>query len=607
MQTPERTRITLLAILALLTPACAPLPPDAPTPRATESPPAGMTVEKLRGTTPEGSQPHILRLFLQPDTLTLAPHEPRALKVLATLSDGRLVEIVNHNKINWKVENPSVASVLGNTIKAESIGETLLTATVANQSASAQLRVRTSEGGATTARVQTLTVASDSYTLAVGQTLNLAVQAYMSDGSTNQDLLYTTDRGDRISLNAETGQITRLTPGEATVTVYARQDARQFKVLRILDAVTAGPSAPPVLATQAPPAVLTPELWVPQTRYMLAPDESVQIRAELRFSDGSRSAALDYKLEPADAFELNPLTGVIRRLKAGLGQLTVRARGYDIQERITLAERTVTASVTPVPAISPTVTPVPANSPTPIPLPTPTPTPDGTFTNSLGMRFVAIAPGTFWMGSPPDEPDRMENETRHQVTLTKGYYLQTTEVTQAQWKAVMGNNPSQFKGDTLPVESVPMSEIEYFIQLLNQRGEGTYRLPTEAEWEYAARAGTTTRWSCGDNESCLDQVAWYIVNANNKNHPVAQKQPNAWGLYDMHGNVWEWVQDFYTDYPSGPVTDPQGPSSGMYRTMRGGAQAFNANASHLRAAYRNYYLSPEFRLAYTGFRLVCEP
>ena len=194
--------------------------------------------------------------------------------------------------------------------------------------------------------------------------------------------------------------------------------------------------------------------------------------------------------------------------------------------------------------------------------------------SSIGMEFIPIPPGSFMMGSPSNESGRYDNEKQHRVTLTKGFHMQTTEVTQRQWKAVMGNNPSNFKncGDNCPVEEVSWNDVQDFIRKLNQREGGSkYRLPTEAEWEYAARAGTTTRFSFGDDEGRLGEYAWYSGNSGRKTHSVGQKTPNAWDLYDMHGNVWEWCQDWYGDYPSGSVTDSIGPSSGSRRVIRGGS------------------------------------
>ena len=236
-------------------------------------------------------------------------------------------------------------------------------------------------------------------------------------------------------------------------------------------------------------------------------------------------------------------------------------------------------------------------------------------TNSLGMEFVSIKPGTFMMGSPSSEPERRKNERQHKVTLTKGFYMQTTEVTQGQWKAVMGKNPSKFKncGDDCPVEKVSWNDAQGFIRRLNQKeGSDKYRLPTEAEWEYAARAGSKTAFAnggiselkCG-YDSNLDAVGWYCGNSNKRTHPVAQKQPNSWGLYDMHGNVYEWCQDWYGEYyPVSSVIDPTGPSSASLRVYRGGG--WRKNARYCRAASRSRY-KPGTRNGSVGFRLVLSP
>jgi len=206
---------------------------------------------------------------------------------------------------------------------------------------------------------------------------------------------------------------------------------------------------------------------------------------------------------------------------------------------------------------------------------------DFTLTNTIGMKFVYIKPGTFMMGSPTDEPGRVSNETQHQVTLTKGYYMQTTEVTQGQWKAIMDNNPSISSscGNNCPVENVSWDDVKEFITALNQKERtDMYRLPTEAEWEYAARAGSTSAFANGgisktgcDFDTNLNAMGWYCGNADSKIHPVAKKQANAWGLYDMHGNVWEWCQDWYDSYHTNSVTDPGGPPSGSGRVYRGGS------------------------------------
>ena len=183
------------------------------------------------------------------------------------------------------------------------------------------------------------------------------------------------------------------------------------------------------------------------------------------------------------------------------------------------------------------------------------------------------------------------------VLISKAFELQTREVTQAQWQAVMGSNPSSFKGPDLPVEKVSWDDAQAFIAKLNAKNDGyRYRLPTEAEWEYAARAGTTGPYA-GD----LDAMAWYEQNSGRTTHPVGTKAANAWGLYDMHGNVWEWVQDWDGNYDASAVTDPVGPSSGSYRVLRGGS--WRHESQYCRSADRNSS-SPGYRGYFLGLRLL---
>ena len=215
------------------------------------------------------------------------------------------------------------------------------------------------------------------------------------------------------------------------------------------------------------------------------------------------------------------------------------------------------------------------------------------------MRFRWCPAGTFTMGSPESEDGRDGDETQHQVTLTRGFWLGETPVTQKQWKSVMGDNPSVFKGANLPVEEVSWNDCQEFIQKVNAALNCGARLPTEAEWEYACRAGTSGAYG-GTGE--LDELGWYDKNSGDKTHPVGQKKPNAWGLYDMHGNVWEWCSDWYGDYPSGSVTDPTGPSSGSSRVLRGGSWGCNARDCRSASRGRDY---PGFRDYYGGFRLLC--
>jgi len=245
--------------------------------------------------------------------------------------------------------------------------------------------------------------------------------------------------------------------------------------------------------------------------------------------------------------------------------------------------------------------------------PEPTPESAGKFTNSLGMELVYIKQDNFMMGSPSSELGNCYVENLHLIKLTKGFYMQTTEVTQGQWKAVMGSNPSHFKncGDDCPVETVSWNDAQEFIRKLNKKeGVNRYRLPTEAEWEYAARAGSTTAFANGeisenyDYDANLDAMGWYHGNSSWKTHRVAGKKPNRWWLYDMHGNVEEWCQDWLEkSWPSSAI-DPTGPLSGSDRVYRGGC--WRSGHMYCRSAYRDGS-EPDDRSFYLGFRLALSP
>jgi sulfatase modifying factor 1 len=242
------------------------------------------------------------------------------------------------------------------------------------------------------------------------------------------------------------------------------------------------------------------------------------------------------------------------------------------------------------------------------------------FVNSIGMEFTLIPAGTFIMGSPARESGRHESESRHQVTISRAFYMQTTEVTLGQWRKLMGKGLFSFlvrrKGpDNIPVSRVCWHDAASFLKKLNALGEGRYRLPTEAEWEYAARAGTRTAYSWGNRIDCskamfankigkFDQCTAFAVKRGlpaDGPAPVRSFAPNPWGLYDMHGNVWEWCQDWFGPYPDGARVDPQGPSKGTNRVRRGGS--WFGEGVKCRSANRAYG-HPHSRLRSTGFRVV---
>jgi formylglycine-generating enzyme required for sulfatase activity len=246
-----------------------------------------------------------------------------------------------------------------------------------------------------------------------------------------------------------------------------------------------------------------------------------------------------------------------------------------------------------------------------------------TYTNSIGMEFTLIPAGEFMMGSEEYKDEKPGNR----VKISKPFYLGTYPLTQKEWESVMGNNPSRFKGDNLPVEQVSWDDVQVFIEKLNQKeGGNKYRLPSEAEWEYAARAGTTMRFSFGDDGSKLGDYAWYCENSgsrppkkgdyfgydkddwfgnkwNGKTHEVGTKEYNPWGLYDMHGNVWEWVQDkWHGDYSGAPADGRSWESGdGSCRVIRGGS--WGCGAMRCQSANRNGY-APGSRYYSLGFRLL---
>jgi len=239
-------------------------------------------------------------------------------------------------------------------------------------------------------------------------------------------------------------------------------------------------------------------------------------------------------------------------------------------------------------------------------------------TNTIGMTLNKIPAGTFMMGSPDTEKDRESNETQHEVTISKAFYMQTTEVTQGQWTAVMGTEPwkdSSYvkEGPDYPASYVSWDDAVAFCKKLSEKESVTYRLPTEAEWEYACRAETKTTWSFGDDEASLGDYAWHDKNVYDIGakyaHQVELKKPNAFGLYDMHGNVSEWCHDYFEEdyYQQSPTDDPQGPESrGDRRVCRGGTWSDDTRST--RSAFRGWVgVAADRSFLYgVGFRLVRE-
>jgi formylglycine-generating enzyme required for sulfatase activity len=245
------------------------------------------------------------------------------------------------------------------------------------------------------------------------------------------------------------------------------------------------------------------------------------------------------------------------------------------------------------------------STPTPTPTPTPPPSPSGSVdsitVNGVTFKMVKVEGGTFMMGAPSSDAEAYSNEMpQHCVTLSE-YYIAETEVTQALWQAVMGSNPSHFKFPDRPVEEISWNDCKTFIEKLNQLTDKQFRLPTEAEWEYAARGGGNShgyKFSGSDN---VDDVAWYTDNCGGETHAVKTKAANELGLYDMTGNVLEWCSDWMAAYTADTVTNPQGPAAGFKRVLRGGS-LYN-DARRLRVTRRSEY-NPTFTDYSVGFRLA---
>lgn len=224
--------------------------------------------------------------------------------------------------------------------------------------------------------------------------------------------------------------------------------------------------------------------------------------------------------------------------------------------------------------------------------------------NGVSFNMIYVEGGRFTMGATSGQGSDYEDDElpTHNVTLSD-YWIGETEVTQELWEAVMGNNPSRFTGNSrYPVEQVSWDDCQTFIQELNRLTGKRFRLPTEAEWEFAARGGNSSKGYKYSGSNTIGNVAWYVGNSSSKTHQVGTKSPNELGIYDMSGNVYEWCSDWYGEYSTSSQTDPTGPADGFYRVLRGGS--WNFNAIYCRVSARNYY-TPDYWHYFNGFRLVC--
>ena len=300
------------------------------------------------------------------------------------------------------------------------------------------------------------------------------------------------------------------------------------------------------------------------------------------------SLMVDYEPVDADVYLDNRLLGkspnVFTNIQTGKHSIKISKAGYaDYSGSVTIEENrqaSVRGSLSKSSSISGTVVPITVNGVT--------------------FNMIRVDGGTFTMGATSEMTNPLDGEKpTHQVTLSS-YYIGETEVTQSLWQAVMGSNPSYFKGNNLPVECVSWDACQNFIKKLNEMTGRTFRLPTEAEWEFAARGGNKSKHTRYSGSKDIDDVAWYDGNSGNKTHPVKTKKANELGIYDMSGNVWEWCQDYYGSYSSTSQTNPTGPDSGSDRVNRGGGWYYYAG--DCRSSYRGY--STPGGGSYLGLRLV---
>ena len=321
-----------------------------------------------------------------------------------------------------------------------------------------------------------------------------------------------------------------------------------------------------------------------------------------------RYGVLDLQTSPAkasvmiDGKEMGVTPQIIKNILIGKRSITLKKEGYEtLTKNVTIEEGKVQPEKL-------TLQKKTEQQPIAVTQPKENKTTTKDFTetiNGLNLQMVYVEGGTFTMGATPEQGSEAYDYEKpaHKVTLSS-YYIGKFEVTQAQWRTIMGKNPSSFTGDNNPVERVSWNEAQEFCQKLSTLTGKKYRLPTEAEWEYAARGGNKSKGYKYSGSNTIGDVAWYTSNSGRKTHPVGQKQPNELGIYDMSGNLWEWCYDWKGSYSSSPQTNPTGPTSGSTRVFRGGSWEYTAKIC--RVAYRDGNF-PGIRGSYLGLRVVCEP
>lgn len=450
--------------------------------------------------------------------------------------------------VTWSTGSASVASITtAGVVTGVAPGQTVVIASAGGKQGQQSITVLAP------LPVASVTVAPSAPSLVVGGTQQLTATTLDATGATltGRTIAWTTSDATKATVSS-TGLVTAVAGGTATIT-----------------ATSEGKSGTSAVTVTVPVATVT----VAPATASIAVGATQQFTATLKDASGNTltGRTVTWTSMNTNYATVNSSTGLATAVAAGTA--TIKATSET-------KEGTATLTVTSGGGLTCTGTP------------------------QLGCglasdQFSQIPTGTFQMGSTAGYSDELPV---HTVTISS-FNMQKTEVTQGQWRAVMGTNPSYFStcGDTCPVENVSWNDIQTFLTTLNARTPGvTYRLPTEAEWEYAARAGTT-----GETYGALDAIAWYDVNSGGKTHAAAGKQANAWGLYDMIGNVWEWVNDWYGPYTSASATNPSGPATGSDRVLRGGS--WFHSSLFARAALRGTVIPSYQYYGIFGFRLVRTP
>ena len=445
--------------------------------------------------------------------------------------------------VTWSTGSASVASITAaGVVTGVAPGQTVVIASAGGKQGQQSLTVLA-------VPVASVTVSPAAPSVVVGGTQQLTATTLDATGATltGRTITWTTSDATKATVNS-TGLVTAVAGGTATIT-----------------ATSEGKSGTSAVTVTVPVATVT----VAPATASIAVGATQQFTATLKDASGNTltGRTVTWTSMNTNYATVNSSTGLATAVAAGTA--TIKATSETKEGTATLTVSGLTCTGTP----------------------------------QLGCglasdQFSQIPTGTFQMGSTAGNSDETPV---HTVTISS-FNMQKTEVTQGQWREVMGTNPSSYStcGDTCPVETVSWDDIQTFLTTLNARTPGvTYRLPTEAEWEYAARAGTT-----GETYGALDSIAWYHLNSGGTTHAAAGKQANAWGLYDMIGNVWEWVNDWYGPYTSASATNPSGPATGSIRVLRGGS--WDGDGSSASAAWRaNGY--PANRNGINGFRLVRTP